>query len=234
MTAWATSSWPPRSPTSGTSRASPVRLGYLLDLAPKDLERIIYFAAYVVTRIDDERRHKDLPEIETEIEAREARDRAPTATIRVKKRLNELEDRLKELEGEGAKGAQLSAAKREAQRDVERHQRGQRRARPSTSTTSLAAFKGLSVKQLVADDNVYRSLRERFGDYFDGGMGAEAIKRLLHRTTTPRPRPSSSRDDHRERQGHAAPEGDQAPEGRVRTSSRAVRPRSAWCSTPSR
>ena len=53
----------------------PSRLGYLLDIAPKDLERIIYFAAYVVTRIDDERRHKDLPEIEEEIEAREARDR---------------------------------------------------------------------------------------------------------------------------------------------------------------
>ena len=35
------------------------------------------------------------------------------------------------------------------------------------------------MKQLVADDAVYRSLRERFGDYFDGGMGAEAIKRLL-------------------------------------------------------
>ena len=31
----------------------------------------------------------------------------------------------------------------------------------------------------MADDAVYRSLRERFGDYFDGGMGAEAIKRLL-------------------------------------------------------
>src|SRR5205823_4949990 len=43
----------------------------------------------------------------------------------------------------------------------------------------LTAFKGLRVKQLVADDNVYRSLRERFSDYFDGGMGAESIKRLL-------------------------------------------------------
>ena len=49
----------------------PSRLGYLLDIAPKDLERIIYFAAYVVTRIDDERRHKELPAIEEEIELRE-------------------------------------------------------------------------------------------------------------------------------------------------------------------
>ena len=46
----------------------PSRLGYLLDIAPKDLERIIYFAAYVITRIDTDRRHKELPDIEKEIE----------------------------------------------------------------------------------------------------------------------------------------------------------------------
>ena len=55
----------------------------------------------------------------------------------------------------------------------------------------LSAFKGLKLKQLVADDNVYRSLRERFGDFFDGGMGAESIKRCS-RTTTSRPRPRRS------------------------------------------
>ena len=35
----------------------PSRLGYLLDLAPKDLEKVIYFAAYMITYVDDERRH---------------------------------------------------------------------------------------------------------------------------------------------------------------------------------
>ena len=155
----------------------PSRLGYLLDLAPKDLERIIYFAAYVVTRIDDERRHKDLPGISTEMEA-EKRDIEAERDEDVKKRLGELEDRLKELEGEGAKGAQLTAAKREAQRDVEKiHEAAGRETQHLDDV--LAAFKSLKMKQLVADDNVYRSLRERFGDYFDGGMGAEAIKRLL-------------------------------------------------------
>ncbi len=155
----------------------PSRLGYLLDLAPKDLERIIYFAAYVVTRVDDDRRHDDLPEIEAEIET-EKHEIEAVRDEDVKKRLNELEDRLKELEAEGAKGAQLSAAKREAQRDVERiHEAAGRDVQHLDDV--LSAFKSLSVKQLVADDNVYRSLRERFGDYFDGGMGAEAIKRLL-------------------------------------------------------
>ncbi len=155
----------------------PSRLGYLLDLAPKDLERIIYFAAYVITRVDEDRRHKALPEIEAEMEA-EKRDIDTERDDDVKKRLGELEDRLKELEAEGAKGAQLSAAKREAQRDVERiHEAAGRDSQHLDDV--LTAFKGLRVKQLVADDNVYRSLRERFSDYFDGGMGAESIKRLL-------------------------------------------------------
>src|SRR5512141_2466866 len=155
----------------------PSRLGYLLDLAPKDLERIIYFAAYVVTRIDVDRRHKDLPQIESALEEEKHAIEIDRGE-QVKRRLNELEDRLKELEAEGAKGAQLSAAKREAQRDVERiHEMAARDSQHLDDV--LSAFKGLHIKQLVADDNVYRSLRERFGDFFDGGMGAEAIKRLL-------------------------------------------------------
>ena len=155
----------------------PSRLGYLLDLAPKDLERIIYFAAYVVTRIDEDRRHKDLPGIEKEFEQEKAEIEADRDQ-QIKDRLNELEDRLNELQGEKAKSAQLSAAKREAQRDVDRLTEAAKRESDHLDET-LSAFTALKVKQLVADDTVYRSLRERFGDYFDGGMGAEAIKRLL-------------------------------------------------------
>ena len=155
----------------------PSRLGYLLDIPPKDLERIIYFAAYVITRIDTDRRHKELPEIENLVEE-EKRELEAERDEEIKRRLAELEDRLAELGAEGAKGAQLSAARREAQRDVDRITEATKRDTDHLDEV-LAAFKALQVKQLVADDAVYRSLRERFGDYFEGGMGAEAIKRML-------------------------------------------------------
>ena len=45
----------------------PSRLGYLLDLAPKDLEKVIYFAAYMITYVDDEARDRDLPSLEAKI-----------------------------------------------------------------------------------------------------------------------------------------------------------------------
>ena len=46
----------------------PSRLGYLLDLAPKDLEKVIYFAAYMITAVDDDARHKDLSSLEAKID----------------------------------------------------------------------------------------------------------------------------------------------------------------------
>jgi DNA-directed RNA polymerase subunit beta' len=155
----------------------PSRLGYLLDLAPKDLEKVIYFAAYIITRVDVDRRHKDLPEIERDLDA-EKKQMEGQRDQTISKRLDELEDRLRDLGAEGARGAQLSAAKREAQRDAERIRESAQMEMQHLDDV-LSSFKSLSVKQLVADDSVYRSLRERFGDYFEGGMGAEAIKRLL-------------------------------------------------------
>ena len=42
----------------------PSRIGYLLDMAPKDLEKVLYFAASIVTYIDEEARQKDLGKLE--------------------------------------------------------------------------------------------------------------------------------------------------------------------------
>ena len=38
----------------------PSRIGYLLDMAPKELEKVLYFAASIVTWVDDEARTKDI------------------------------------------------------------------------------------------------------------------------------------------------------------------------------
>src|ERR671918_728581 len=46
----------------------PSRIGYLLDMAPKELEKVLYFAASIVTWIDDEARQKDIPKLEKEIQ----------------------------------------------------------------------------------------------------------------------------------------------------------------------
>ena len=45
----------------------PARIGYLIDMAPKELEKVLYFAASIVTWIDEEARTKDMDKLEKEV-----------------------------------------------------------------------------------------------------------------------------------------------------------------------
>jgi DNA-directed RNA polymerase subunit beta' len=155
----------------------PSRLGYLLDLAPKDLEKIIYFAAYLITKVDTESRHRDLPTLEAEISAEKStleKRRDSDIDARAKK----LEADLAELEADGAK----SDVRRKVREGGEREMR-QLRDRAQREIDRLDevmdTFRKLDVKQLISDEMLYRELRDRFGEYFEGGMGAESLQTLI-------------------------------------------------------
>ena len=51
----------------------PSRIGYLLDIAPRELEKVLYFAASMVTAVDVEKRATDLVELEDKVKAESER-----------------------------------------------------------------------------------------------------------------------------------------------------------------
>jgi DNA-directed RNA polymerase subunit beta' len=51
----------------------PSRIGYLLDIAPRELEKVLYFAASIVTAVDNEKRAADLAELEDKVRAESER-----------------------------------------------------------------------------------------------------------------------------------------------------------------
>jgi DNA-directed RNA polymerase subunit beta' len=155
----------------------PSRLGYLLDLAPKDLEKIIYFAAYLITSVDADARHRDLATVEAgiSVERKRIEDRRDAdAEARQKK----LEEDLAALEAEGAKGDVRRKVREAAEREL-RQIRNRAERELDKLEEVLDTFRKLEPKQLIADELLYRELRDRFGQYFEGGMGAEALQRLL-------------------------------------------------------
>jgi DNA-directed RNA polymerase subunit beta' len=155
----------------------PSRLGYLLDIAPKDLEKIIYFAAYVITGVDAEARHRDLSTIENEIAA-EKRQLENRRDADVDARAKKLEADLAELESVGAKSDARRKLKESGEREMKRL-RDMAQREIDRLDEVLDTFRKLDARQLIADELLYRELRDRFGEYFTGGMGAEAIKALL-------------------------------------------------------
>ncbi|MEU8896572.1 DNA-directed RNA polymerase subunit beta' [Nocardia sp. NPDC048505] len=155
----------------------PSRLGYLLDLAPKDLEKIIYFAAYVIVGVDEELRHNELSTLEAEMEV-EKKAVADQRDADLEARAQKLEADIAELEAEGAK----SDVRRKVKDGGEREMR-QLRDRAQRELDRLdeiwTTFTKLSVKQLIVDEVLYRELVDRYGEYFTGAMGAESIQKLM-------------------------------------------------------
>jgi DNA-directed RNA polymerase subunit beta' len=155
----------------------PSRLGYMLDIAPKELEKVIYFAASIVTSVDDARRHRDLPDLEAEI-SKEIAKIESERDQRIDEILRETEARLEEMEARKARSSEKTAAKNQSERQ-QREVRERADRNIGLVQATIEEFRDLKPKQIVDDEILWRELKDRYGDYFKGGMGAEAIKDLL-------------------------------------------------------
>jgi len=188
----------------------PSRMGYLLDIAPKDLEKILYFASYIVTHLDKEKREKDLKLLEEELNEEIAEIESTT-----RERVEELRSAFietgegeeageeePEKAGKGKKSDKAAKAKKaeeddQGEEDEEAEEEPPLKLTPQQAEKEIKSleekarrrieelshvfeeFKALEYKQLVSDEMLFREMRERYGDYFRGGMGAEAIRELL-------------------------------------------------------
>ena len=115
-------------------------LAYLLmgteareELKAKQLEKVIYFAANLVTWVDEDKRHEDLPDLEAEL-AEEIADIEKRRDLDIDRRFKALEDELAELEKEGASDAEIKARQRVVEKEIAaaaRAQPGRDRAGPA-------------------------------------------------------------------------------------------------------
>jgi DNA-directed RNA polymerase subunit beta' len=186
----------------------PSRIGYLLDMAPKDLEKVLYFAASIVTYIDEDARTKDLPKLEKEVqkyidglesekqqmvqEIRESIERR-TEYYKTGKQTDfspddhlwaeNLETKPSRLKAE-ERDKSIAAVTKALEGDIEDTE-----AYMDSSIDRMQRtwdlFCEMKLRDIVPDESLFRELRERFGspygfgEYFRGGMGAEAVRDLL-------------------------------------------------------
>jgi len=161
-------------------------LAYLLmgteareELKAKQLERVIYFAANLVTWVDDEKRHTDLPRLEAEM--REELDEVrKELDLEIERRFKTQEDRITELEATDAGEREIKAAQREHEKDIEELREAYADELEMVERV-YDEFRDLHSRKILEDELLWRELEDRYGEYFEGGMGAEAISQLMDR-----------------------------------------------------
>jgi DNA-directed RNA polymerase subunit beta' len=186
----------------------PSRIGYLLDMAPKELEKVLYFAASIVTWVDDEARTKDIDTLEKEVNKvldgytaeREERvlELRESLARREKYLQNGKQTNFNDEDHLWADSLDLNLAKlADEERDKQIKELTKTFDADIADTEAYIEdaaermrnvwelFKTMESKQIEHDETTFRELKERFGspygfgEYFRGGMGAEAIRDLL-------------------------------------------------------
>ncbi len=186
----------------------PSRIGYLLDMAPKELEKVLYFAASIVTWVDDEARQKDVSKLEKEVQ-KTIDSYDAEREERVLELKESLERRLEYLKSGKQTGftdddilwadtldVDLKKLADDERETMEKEIRKQFDADISDTEAYIEdasermrqvweLFQTMEPKQVIADETTFRELKDRFGspfgwgEYFRGGMGAESVRDLL-------------------------------------------------------
>ncbi len=159
-------------------KGSPSRLGYLLDIPPKELEKVLYFASSIIASVDVEAREEDAEDLRDELAADlDALDAERDRVIEATRRLSsdyvpEEDDFVDDVEEDD----RLTPEEVEEEIADVYEEFNERKA---LRQEAFDTFMKIEPKQLISDEALYREMRANYSDYFKGGMGAESVRDLL-------------------------------------------------------
>jgi DNA-directed RNA polymerase subunit beta' len=140
------------------AKGIPSRIGLLLDLSPRSLERVLYFSHYIITSIDEEARQETIKQLKES----------------TSQQLDELQ---KALEAKVKKSEKAKATVEEINQLRQSFEEGRLEVEEGLSAT-VEQLKDLR-KGVLLTENQYYELRQRYSQVFTAGIGAEAILQLL-------------------------------------------------------
>ncbi len=134
------------------TRRVPSYLGLLLDVSRRNLDRVLYFAQYVVTYVDEDARKKALKRLDEEInrvekeEAEALNERIAKTKTQRKRRVEDLEGKKREL-----KGSYEEDVASQIEPVIQEGQRLETSLREKQGTTIRSAIKLKATDTLIAD-----------------------------------------------------------------------------------
>ncbi|KKS43502.1 DNA-directed RNA polymerase subunit beta' [Candidatus Kuenenbacteria bacterium RIFCSPLOWO2_12_FULL_42_13] len=141
-------------------RGIPSKLGLVLDISPQALERVIYFADYIILNVNEELKRQTIEQIQDEYKSR-------------KKQIeNDFNNRIKQSKGS-------DPAKTEA--IINQFNQTKKEALGELSEALDKAKKELSelkALKIISESN-YQDLSLKYGHVFEAGIGAEAVHKIL-------------------------------------------------------
>lgn len=153
-------------------RGVPSRLGLILDLGVQELEKVVYFASYIITSVDEEARMATVEQIEKEFKAKKKaiEEKFETLIGKTKSALSQKKGKIDQDVLQAEIDSEITRLKDTWGKEQE--------ALESIRDQAKSELKSIKKYQVISE-LAYRDLSLKYGPVFTAGIGAEALKNLL-------------------------------------------------------
>jgi DNA-directed RNA polymerase subunit beta' len=155
-------------------REVPSRIGLLLDLTPRSLERVLYFAQYIIIRVDEAVRQRRIQQVQDEI-YQEIAHREEQVESKISE-LHKQMEYLREAEREGGESKHSEIGKEINQ--LENQLVAEKIQLEEELDTRLSELETLRPLALLTESR-YQEFKGKYSEVFEAGIGAEAILEIL-------------------------------------------------------
>ena len=156
-------------------RGIPSKIGLILDLSVQLLEKVIYFASFIITSVNDEERQDTLVQISEELKSKKKQ-----ISSEFKQRTQEINNHKNKLISEGEKKDKVEKIIEEELLNLNVAKIDKIKILEEAADTASKELKDLKELQVISETK-YQDLALRYGHIFEASIGAEAIRNLLKR-----------------------------------------------------
>ncbi len=167
------------------SKGTPSRMSIILDITPRNLERVLYFSCYIITKVDEEARLQAIMELteyrEQEVQRIEEERAQFAENGQNEEFLAQLIEQIVQLQNNSPDGPQEMPSAPEGspiEDEIETKLAYYKILFEQDIKTKIELAESLQVKTELTESD-YRELNDLFGGVFEAGMGADAILELL-------------------------------------------------------
>ncbi len=143
-------------------RSVPSKLGLILDMSVQNLEKVVYFANFIVTSVNEDLKQQTIDQIKQEYKGKKKSIEAEVNQQINRVKTSDKSD--KEKENETAKLEENKQARHDELEEV--------------FTMAMAELKDLKPLQILSESK-YQDMSMKYGHAFEAGIGAEAIDEVM-------------------------------------------------------
>ena len=168
-------------------KGAPSRLSLLLDISPRALEEVIYFAQYLVTKVDEEKKKKVLAQLVEsgktrfeEVDARLKEEKAKKHEISAKEK-ESVKTRVSGAEAKDLAVSELTLKEKQELTAMDDHAEKEKEKIKEIVDSLISIVKAIKPLHTLTEDEYLRLFEYDAVECFNVGMGAEAISEVIKR-----------------------------------------------------